>query len=220
MKKRSGKLNEPAVVSQFEMATDSTPNPASRLHVPAGSANSPSAKFVCRLCVPLRWWRGAKARTVVEEFRSLPLRIRAILVEPHHRSGARLESPYPSGYGRVNPCAEYMYRDACTEHMRELSLENDWLSLLDQKIAAESFRRGATWGIRSACNAQRSEERSIPFSWPSSPTSSSAIGKRTASGGQLKLDHYQTGQRLTRMFSDARRGAWPAYCAMPSSLDW
>jgi len=124
--------------------------------VPSGSASSPSSKYLYRLSAPLRWWRDSTMRRVVEECRMFPFRIQALLTAPHRHIGVRLGSPYPSGYGLENPCAEYKYQESCSEHMQQLLRENRWAVILDMRIAAESYRQGATWALRNICNVQRS----------------------------------------------------------------
>jgi len=131
------------------------------LRVPSGSASSPSSRYWYRLSVPLRWWHGSKLRTMAEECRNFPLRIGAILTAPHPHNSVQPGSPYPSGYGRENPCAEYKFQDACSDHVRQLSHGTRWLGLLDARIAAESFRQGATWGHHNACNSNSNVKNAL-----------------------------------------------------------
>src|SRR5882757_1690956 len=97
------------------------------LRVPSGSASSPSSRYWYRLSVPRRWWRGSKLRTVVEECCNFPLRIGAIRTAPHPHNVVQLGSPHPAGYGRENPCAEYKFQLACSDHVRQLSNGTRWL---------------------------------------------------------------------------------------------
>jgi hypothetical protein len=134
-------------------------------NVPSGSASSPIAKFSYRFCGPFRWYQGSKLRKVVDEFRSLPLRILDLFSGPHSQRWVGLESPYPPGYGRENPCAEYMYVAACNDCIQQLRRENRWFGSMDMRIAAESFRLGVAFE-RDRTDSLKGSVFPEPFSTP------------------------------------------------------
>jgi hypothetical protein len=71
-------------------------------------------------------------RRVAEEFRNLPLRIRAILSEQHRHSRVRLQSPYPPGYGReilVQSIGSYALAASTSDSYRVKTIGLDfWIS--------------------------------------------------------------------------------------------
>ncbi len=135
------------------------PNLASVWNVPGGTSSSPTAKLKFRLSAPLRWWKASMLRIVVEEFRTFPLRIRGLLHAPCPRTAVTFQSLCLSGYVRRSADEEYKYQHSCMSHIAQLSRDIDWLGILDQRIAAESFLRGALWASRNLCNSASDESQ-------------------------------------------------------------
>jgi hypothetical protein len=117
-------------------------------NVRAGSASSPRAKFLYRMCAPLRWYRVSTLRIVALEIRAFPLRIAAALRTPSLRLGNTVFSPL-WGRSMATQVEENKLLQSCIVDIQELQSRQRWIGPLDLEICAEMHRRGALSALGS-----------------------------------------------------------------------
>ncbi len=128
---------------------------ASELHVLPGTASDPIPKLKYWLFAPLRWWGGSIARIAVAEMSRLPRRMREYSREPYLRCGYPLPTLDLSDCVADASGAESTFQHSCIDDIRSLRKENCWAGFLDMRMAAEAYRMGATWAIRTLHNASQ-----------------------------------------------------------------
>lgn len=129
----------------------------SGLRVRQSTASDPISRWTYRLSAPLRWWRLSIVRIAVIEMSMALRRIREYLREPFLRCG------YPLPTLDLSDCvagafdAENTFLHSCNDDIQRLHKENHWASFLEMRMAAEAYRLGAAWAIRTLHNESRNE---------------------------------------------------------------
>lgn len=83
------------------------------------------------------------------EIRTLPVCILDSLRAQYPRNGLPINMPDLSGYEGDASSAGNTFLYSCSDGMQHLQQGNRWAGVLDQQMAAEAYRLGAEWAVRT-----------------------------------------------------------------------
>lgn len=114
-----------------------------------GMSAQPKGKLLASLTRSLvHKWALSKSRTVAIEFYNLPSRIAAILGDPFLKYGPGIPGD-PRNVGQMPFHQACIYGLSCSEDITQLTRKHEWMSPLDQQLAAEAHQLGAAWAFRT-----------------------------------------------------------------------
>jgi hypothetical protein len=123
-----------------------------------GRLSHPTGRGFSRWILEVRqWWGESKQRLVAGELCRIPLRISAIWHDSYLRYGPALPSD-PCRTGRANLAQENIFLSSCSDGIKELSRKHEWMGPLDQQLAGEAFRLGASWAFRTPDSCRKADD--------------------------------------------------------------
>jgi hypothetical protein len=103
------------------------------------------------------WWLDSKQRLVATELRRIPRRILAMWADSFLRYGPALPSD-PRHTSPQSLAQENTFLLSCSEDIKALSRKHEWMGPLDQQLAGEAFRLGASWAFGTLDSCKEADD--------------------------------------------------------------